>query len=803
MRARSLGILGITTLLAVSAPLVRAQSSTSLPATTARSLPSVSSGARPGPDVLYSPAPRAPQLENRSPRFRAKPILVMGQEAYVDGEYLYQDWIYDDNGGDTGASDAGGTDTGGDYEYPTDRARFAGNAADLVELRISPDQSSVAYRFTLNALLVPDSSIVTLAFDTDRNTGTGRSTIPRDPGFAFPGTDEVITTWGTGAEHSRLAATGNPGTTPVEVSTDLEANQITVIVPRSISDPSGPWKATLALGLHNPATGGWLRPGTGATATGPSGAGPLDPQPSGIFDLGLTFDEAPAGTTAHDAKQSVAIRSKAPGVYQRDIDFDALARREAKTTVPANGTMSRIYPSRIEFGEGKDYTKTPELLGQLQPYSIYVPKTYDPAKPAGLTLDLHSLGEHHWQYNNSKGVQQIGEGRGNIVITCECRGEDGWYQQEAEYDVFEMWNDVASHFTLDPDRTAINGYSMGGYATYRLATLYPDLFGKAFTIVGPPADGIWVPPASATGGTNTLTNVWLENARNVPFLNVVALLDELVPIQGPRAQNIGAPEVSVRGFDQLGYRYRFVVYPTAEHLTLGVLSYDLPYGADFLGDSFVDRNPFHVTFSYVPAADDKGLGLIHDHAYWVSNVRLADEKAGTPLPKATVDAFSHAFGKGDPPSTTGQSAGTVPLPYVETNRSWGQAPAIPVENKLTVKLTNVGSAVLDANRSGLDLGRDIVVALTSSSAGELVFNGAFAPTTRVVADGEPVAARVEGRRLVVPIAAGAKTLTISGASAATAARGQLPSTGRDAALGLLALTLTAALLCRRIVTVAR
>src|SRR5207237_219452 len=67
----------------------------------AGSLPSVSSGARPGPDVLYAPAPAAPQLENRNARFSAPPLLVSGQEAYVAGEYLYQDFLYDDYGSDT------------------------------------------------------------------------------------------------------------------------------------------------------------------------------------------------------------------------------------------------------------------------------------------------------------------------------------------------------------------------------------------------------------------------------------------------------------------------------------------------------------------------------------------------------------------------------------------------------------------------------------------------------------------------------------------------------------------------------
>jgi hypothetical protein len=159
-----------------------------------RSLPHVSGGAHPGPSVLYAPAPVAPQLENHSPRFRAGPLLVSGAEAYTRGEYLYQDYLYDDTGN-------------GSFAYPTDAARYANNAADLVEMRIAPAADSVAYRFTLNSLPAADAAIVSLAFDTDRLAATGQPTLPRDPGAPFPGTDEVITTWGTGAaDHGRGAA---------------------------------------------------------------------------------------------------------------------------------------------------------------------------------------------------------------------------------------------------------------------------------------------------------------------------------------------------------------------------------------------------------------------------------------------------------------------------------------------------------------------------------------------------------------------------------------------------------------------
>src|SRR5688572_8817095 len=122
----------------------------------AGSLPSVPSGHRPGPDVLYAPPPRAPQLENVKP-WRAEPILVSGATAYRDGEFLYQDFLYDDRGArgvpDPGAQGFDGkflfSSKRGEFTYPTDPA-YARNAADLVELRTKPLADATAFRVTLN-----------------------------------------------------------------------------------------------------------------------------------------------------------------------------------------------------------------------------------------------------------------------------------------------------------------------------------------------------------------------------------------------------------------------------------------------------------------------------------------------------------------------------------------------------------------------------------------------------------------------------------------------------------------------------
>src|SRR3954452_11484711 len=123
------------------------------------SLPSVSSGERPGPTLLYADAPAAPQLENVAP-WKAPPILVSGAEAYRDGEFLYQDFLFDDHGatGDQDPNDPFNdvenlfSPKHGTLSYPTDTATYANTAADLVELRVKPLADATAFRVTLNTL---------------------------------------------------------------------------------------------------------------------------------------------------------------------------------------------------------------------------------------------------------------------------------------------------------------------------------------------------------------------------------------------------------------------------------------------------------------------------------------------------------------------------------------------------------------------------------------------------------------------------------------------------------------------------
>src|SRR5258706_15683676 len=106
---------------------------------------------------------------------------------------------------------------------------------------------------------------------------------------------------------------------------------------------------------------------------------------------------------------------------------------------------------------------------------------------------------------------------------------------------------------------------MGGGGTYRLASRWPDLWARAFPIVGPP--------------TSAATFTVL---RNVPVLAWYAQTDELV-----------GPEMSEQAFLnalQAGIRYDHWVFAPAGDITLGNND---EYGpaAPFLGSQTGHRKP--------------------------------------------------------------------------------------------------------------------------------------------------------------------------------------------------------------------
>lgn len=362
--------------------------------------------------------------------------------------------------------------------------------------------------------------------------------------------------------------------------------------------------------------------------------------------------------------------------------------------VPRTGRLNRILASHFETAQGVNYAKgcpflrgscDGELRGRLQPYSIYVPKTRPTSGRYQLTLLLHSLTANYNQFSGSRNQLQFGRrSPASIVITPEARGPDGFYHDAAAADTFEAWADVARRYPLDPARTSITGYSMGGFGTFTLGAQFPDLFARAQPTVG------------AAFPTTSLASL-----RWVPVLMWNTTSDELT------TRAIYRP--SADGLRARGYRYELDEFapfpalpvPTAQHLGLAVNDQFAP-AARFLDAARVVRDPPRVTYVHDRSLDYPRLGLEGDHAYWLSDIRLRE---GGSRATGAIDVRSRGFGVGDPPARRSTGSGTLtggnlgPRSFVREQTTWGSTPKAAVRDQLDVRAKNVRSVTVDAGRA--------------------------------------------------------------------------------------------------------
>jgi len=479
-----------------------------------------------------------------------------------------------------------------------------------------------------------------------------------------------------------------------------------------------------ATGLFNKQAKAYIQPTDEATETKPGGAGGLS-DPTALFNVAFRFSEplpiiADPGALVDTAwwrekAQGEALAENDISPFFAEVDFGKLRdgttdlMKDEPTGVPTTGPINRILSSRFTSGQGVQFDVencgTPkgcpgQYIDRLQPYSLYVPDKPEPDRGRGLTLLLHSLGGSFNQFHGTNNQAQFGDrGKGHIVITPGSRGPDGWYYGLAGAEVFEVWADVARLYELDSRKTAITGYSMGGYGTYKLATQFPDLFAAGQPTVGPPGLGFWVPgtPAKPAKGSNT--NKMLGSLSHVPFMIWNGVEDELVPYAGALKQG--------QTFAELGLDHIFDSFLTADHFTFAIND---EYGpaAEFLGERKVERNPARVTYVRNPSMDFTELGTKADGAYWLRGVKTAGKGRGT------IDAFSRGIGRADDqPGSTQTSGGVLTggeIPALVFERQFvevADGKPSPKRDKLVLSTKNVSRAVLDVDEAKLSCDPEI------------------------------------------------------------------------------------------------
>ncbi len=671
--------------------------------------PTCAAQARPGPALLYARSPPSPLLAG-SRTFRAAPLLVSGTDGYRRGEYLYQDYLFDDYGADTtpglGTSAMWGsqplfTPAAGDVAYPGGD-RYRSNAGDLVEFRIRPLRHAIAYRVTLNTATRADTSVVGIGIDSDRDGGPPVAW-PRGAGVTSPGLDRFITAWGTGGEVTRVPGGRAKKLPRGAVHMNLARNQMTIFVPRSLMNPRRKtWRYVAGTGLWN---------GHGWTATSPGAPA--------VFNLAFRFHE-PVGSVhaaGHGLGAGLPGYTTEPGTGSwfedgqarelgagttggdfADVDFGALERRATGDLHRPGRTQARIYPAAVPVREGVDHNAFPEFGGALQPYLVTLPPGYRRRRPSPVLFSLHPSNSGYEVYHvfMPNWLAELGGQRASIVVTPLSRGlngpdpNSGAFTGAAEADFFEMWRDLRRRFSTDPSRVVLSGYSYGGYASYHLAEVAPDLFSSVFSVVGSPP----------SNGRNTEL---LANLRWIPVLAWNQADDAEVPYT-----DWSSAAAKMRA---LRLRHEQWTFPVGNHLA-PALRDDWEPAVPRIGQRRVERDPPRIDYGYYPSLDAPAYRIVHDHAYWISAIRLAHPaKPSRELARADVSARSLAFGEGDPGAAdytgTGSAGGS---PAVIQGTSWSPPARAPVaNNELDLTLRNVRSLMVDGNRARLSGGRALTV----------------------------------------------------------------------------------------------
>jgi pimeloyl-ACP methyl ester carboxylesterase len=583
--------------------------------------------------------------------------------------------------------------------------------------------------------------------DTDNNALTGVSAWPAGAGVSSAGIERALVVSSRGAwlidplTGARTDVVAHGGTLTV----DRSAKSFIVAVPRTLLPVTGTWRVRLASGLADPTGQSFAEPYVGSTSGGPS------PTAERVYNI--TFrtvaQEPPVYTSGGTDAQVAAAqqllgatpvgtvlgldglaRSITGNFWMEDdqadtlaggdvskfsllVDWSQLAAGQSTAEPQPTGYSARWYVSRLRLGagqvvnDGNEGNFKPTLLERIQPYAVYVPTGYRPGHRLPLTWIEHSLEVNYNQYGalDPQLIQQLCEQRDSICVTTEGFGPSGWYYNEAETDFWQVWRTLADSYSLDPERTVVSGYSMGGWASYKLAFAHPDDFAGAFVIDGPVICGIqffpgangpaFSDPACSKDGQS---RPFIHNALWIPYVIDHTYADELVPITGVLAQ--------AQTFDKLGQRYDLFVHTGADHLVFAV--------EDRFGDAVAavgkpvrKVNPGRFTYSWYPSLDNAALGIGATGDYWLSALRARNRAFGQ---IATVQARDAALPE---PAVSDQRFGpalvTQPIPGTESGLTWKLGRRPTAHKRMTLRLADVAGLTLDAAAAKLKTGAITVV----------------------------------------------------------------------------------------------
>ena len=126
-----------------------------------------------------------------------------------------------------------------------------------------------------------------------------------------------------------------------------------------------------------------------------------------------------------------------------------------------------------------------EHEGSTLRYVVQMPKGKGPHP---LVLALHYAGEVTPWYGRGVVEQLLAPGLEElsaVMVAPDCVGRD-WTDPVSVTAAMAVLDAVAADVRVDPDRTLVAGYSMGGMGAWHLGTLHPERFRAVVSVAGRP-----------------------------------------------------------------------------------------------------------------------------------------------------------------------------------------------------------------------------------------------------------------------------------------------------------------------------
>lgn len=133
--------------------------------------------------------------------------------------------------------------------------------------------------------------------------------------------------------------------------------------------------------------------------------------------------------------------------------------------------------------------KDVEVTGKQVKYVVYVPRTYDPAKPMPAIIFLNGMGEC-----GTDGFKQLSAGLGTaimvnpdkwpfIVMFPQKQHTHGKWEEEDDM-VMAILEKTRREYSINDSRLYLTGLSQGGHGTWTIAAKHPDLFAAIAPVCG-------------------------------------------------------------------------------------------------------------------------------------------------------------------------------------------------------------------------------------------------------------------------------------------------------------------------------